>query len=84
MDLEAARRIALSLPEATEEPHFDATSFRIRGKIFATAPPHGEHINVFVDESETAASVAEDPAAFEEVWWGKKLAGARQPGRVRS
>lgn len=31
------REIALSLPEATEEPHFEKTSFRIRKKIFATA-----------------------------------------------
>jgi predicted DNA-binding protein (MmcQ/YjbR family) len=27
---------ALSLPETTEEPHFDRTSFRVKKKIFAT------------------------------------------------
>ncbi len=31
------RQVALKLPEATEEPHFDMPSFRVRGKIFATA-----------------------------------------------
>ena len=36
------RTLALSLPEATEEPHFDRASFRVRGKIFATLPPGGE------------------------------------------
>lgn len=30
------RQIALSFPEAKEEPHFEKTSFRIRKKIFAT------------------------------------------------
>jgi predicted DNA-binding protein (MmcQ/YjbR family) len=30
------RHIALAFPEATEEPHFDKTSFRIKKKIFAS------------------------------------------------
>ena len=30
------QKISLALPEATEEPHFDKTSFRVKGKIFAT------------------------------------------------
>lgn len=30
------REISLSFPEATEEPHFDKTSFRVKKKIFAT------------------------------------------------
>jgi predicted DNA-binding protein (MmcQ/YjbR family) len=30
------RKLALSFPEVTEEPHFDKTSFRIKKKIFAT------------------------------------------------
>ncbi len=30
------RKQALSLPEVTEEPHFEKTSFRIKKKIFAT------------------------------------------------
>jgi predicted DNA-binding protein (MmcQ/YjbR family) len=28
--------MALSFPEATEEPHFEKTSFRVKKKIFAT------------------------------------------------
>jgi hypothetical protein len=35
------RRLALSLPETTEEPHHDMTSFRVGGKIFATVTPRG-------------------------------------------
>lgn len=30
------RKLALSLPEATEDPHFEKTSFRVKNKIFAT------------------------------------------------
>ena len=76
-DLQGARRFALSLPGATEEPHFDSSSFRVRGKIFATVPPGGEHLHVFVDEGEIHAAVAEDPAAFEPLLWGQRLRGLR-------
>jgi hypothetical protein len=75
--LEHARRFALSLPEATEEPHFDMSSFRVRGKIFATVPPDEAHLHVFVDEPEIAASVAENPAAFEPLRWGERVRGLR-------
>jgi hypothetical protein len=75
MLLEDARRIALSLPEVTEEPHFDRNSFRVKGKIIATALPEGEYLNVFVDEGETRALAAELPSVYEELWWGKRLVG---------
>jgi hypothetical protein len=76
-DLEAARAFALSLPGATEEPHFDMASFRVRGKIFATVPPDDQHLHVFVDEGEVHAAVAEDPAAFEPLLWGQRPRGLR-------
>ncbi len=76
-DLERIRRFALSLPGATEEPHFDMSSFRVRGKIFATLPPDGRYLQVFVDEGESRAAAAEDPAAFELLLWGQRLRGVR-------
>jgi predicted DNA-binding protein (MmcQ/YjbR family) len=36
VSIEAFRKIALSFPEATEESHFEKTSFRVKKKIFAT------------------------------------------------
>ena len=76
-DLDSARAFALSLPGSTEAPHFDMSSFRVRGKIFATVPPDDEHLHVFVDEGEVQAAVAEDPAAFEPLLWGQRLRGLR-------
>ncbi|MBC7425022.1 MAG: MmcQ/YjbR family DNA-binding protein [Bacteroidia bacterium] len=35
-DLSKLKTLALSFPEATEEPHFDKASFRVRKKIFLT------------------------------------------------
>ncbi len=33
---EHVRQLALQFAESTEEPHFEKTSFRVKGKIFAT------------------------------------------------
>jgi hypothetical protein len=68
-----AHAFALSLPEAVEQDHHGLPSFRVRGKIFATVPDP-DHLRVMVDEGEIRASVAEDPAAFAEFWWGRRLA----------
>jgi predicted DNA-binding protein (MmcQ/YjbR family) len=34
--VETFRKVALTLPEATEAPHFENTSFKVSKKIFAT------------------------------------------------
>lgn len=36
LTIDTFRKLALSFPEATEEPHFENTSFRVKKKIFAT------------------------------------------------
>lgn len=36
VSMQTFRKIALSFPETTEEPHFEKTSFRVKKKIFAT------------------------------------------------
>jgi hypothetical protein len=73
VDLAHARGLALALPEAAEQDHHGMPSFRVRGKIFATVPDD-EHLRVMVDEGEVRACVAQDPAAFAELWWGSRLA----------
>jgi len=73
----AVRRLALAFSEATEQPHHDMTSFRIRGKIFATMPPEGGRLHLFLAEPDVASYCAEFPSAVEELWWGKRLSGCR-------
>jgi hypothetical protein len=70
--LDTARKFALSLPEATEEPHFDMSSFRVKGKIFCTVPTDGKRLHVYADADEARALVAEHPKAFEHITWGKR------------
>lgn len=36
MNTKYFQEIALSLPEVKQEPHFEKTSFKVKGKIFAT------------------------------------------------
>lgn len=77
MKLADARRYALSLPETTEAPHHHMTSFRVRGKIFATAPPEATHLHVFVGEEDRAPLIASEPGTYEALWWGAKVMGVR-------
>jgi len=77
MKLTQVRLFALSLPEATEEPHFQSASFRIRGKIFATVPADGEHLHVFVSDEEREIALATEPAFVEKLYWGARVAGLR-------
>jgi hypothetical protein len=71
------RRIALSLPEATEAPHHDMTSFRVAGKIFATVTAAADRVHVFVGPDEVAAYCAEYPGRVEPLWWGTTQRGCR-------
>jgi hypothetical protein len=71
------RKQALSLPEATEQPHFDYTSFRVGGKIFATVPPDEMHVHVFVAEEHRGPFMAMYPDYIRELTWGKKVVGLR-------
>jgi hypothetical protein len=71
-----ARELALSLPEAVEQDHHGRPSFRVANKIFATLRDE-DHMNVMLDEGGIRTAIHSDPKAFEEVWWGKKLAAVR-------
>ena len=72
----AVRRLALSLPEATEKGHHGIPSFRVGDRIFATVPD-AAHIHVMVGPDEAEMAVRTAPRAFEELRWGKRHAGVR-------
>jgi len=57
MTPDAFRKVALSLPEAHEEPHFERTSFRVKKKIFATMTPDGKEVMVRVAPPELVRSL---------------------------
>src|ERR1700680_1100344 len=71
--VEAARAIALGLPETVEAPHHGNPSFRVRGRIFATVPAP-THLNVMIGEAGIRAMAATRTADCAERWWGKRLA----------
>lgn len=77
MDFKAIRTQALSLPEVTEEPHFDSASFRVRGKIIVTVPPAETHVHIFVAEQDREMAIAMYPEFVEKLMWGKRIAGLR-------
>jgi len=75
--IDSVRSYALSLPEVTEQPHFDYASFRVRGRIFATVPPAGRHVHVFVAETQREVALAMHPEFLEKLLWGGKVVGLR-------
>jgi predicted DNA-binding protein (MmcQ/YjbR family) len=86
------RRIALAMPEAYEEPHFDMASFRVAKKIFCTIHTAAPRIMLKLDP-EDQHNLA-DGDAIEPVpgFWGKggatfvwfeKLAPERLPDLMR-
>ena len=65
MTVDGFRRLALSLPEASESAHMGHPDFRVRGKIFATIgwPDRGWAMVKLTPEQQ-AAFVAEAPEIF--------------------
>jgi predicted DNA-binding protein (MmcQ/YjbR family) len=49
--IDTLRKTALSFPEATEEPHFEKISFRVRKKIFATYDDKNKRACIKLSES---------------------------------
>jgi hypothetical protein len=75
--LTQVRKYALALPGAIETPHFDRTSFRVKGKIFVTARPAESHIHVFVPEPDREPALAMHPEYMSKLLWGGKVVGLR-------
>src|SRR5947209_15124012 len=76
MNAEQARRVALSLEDATEQDHHGRPSFRVRGRIFATLWDE-QHMNVMLDEPGILTAVQDHPGTCTEVHWGKRLSAVR-------
>jgi YjbR len=77
LKVEDVRKVALALPDTTEEPHHQFGSFRVRGKIFVTIPPGGELLHIFLPDETREHALAMDPEFLEPVLWGSKVLGVR-------
>lgn len=77
MTLSDVRDLAMKLHGSTESPHHQYTSFRVRGRIYATAPREGGSLHVFVDEEDRDRMVRLQPAVYERLGWGRKVVGLR-------
>jgi predicted DNA-binding protein (MmcQ/YjbR family) len=86
------RRVALSMPEAYEAPHFDMASFRVGKKIFCTIHTKEPRIMLKLDPEDQHN--LSDGAVIEPVpgYWGRggstfvwyeKLEPERLPGLMR-
>ena len=87
MNADDFRRLALELPEATEEAHMGHPDFRVRNKIFATLGPKGDWAMVKLTPEQQAEAVRSEPDVFERIpgGWGRggatkiSLGAAREP-----
>lgn len=77
MTLAEVRILAMKLLGSTESPHHRYTSFRVRGRIYATAPLEGGSLHVFVDEVDRDRMIALSPGVYEKLGWGRKIVGLR-------
>lgn len=84
----AFRAVALSLPEAVEQPHFERASFRVRNRIFATLRDSDGQAVLKLPPEEQAALVAMHPAVYAITPWGHQGwtsvdLGRADPGELR-
>jgi hypothetical protein len=70
----AFRKLALALPGASEAPHFELTSFRAGGKIFATLSEKDARAMVKLTPEQQEMLTAAEPKIFQRIpnAWGDK------------
>lgn len=68
-----ARKLALSLEDASAVPHMERTAFRTTRRIFATLGPSGRELNFMFDPDLRDFYCEQAPAAFSPVpgGWGR-------------
>ena len=69
-------QIALALPNSIEQDHHGRPSFRVAGRVYATAWDP-THVNIMLDEERTGSLVRQSPALCREVRWGGRVASVK-------
>jgi hypothetical protein len=67
------RRLALALPDATENHHFDIPDIRVCNKIFVSFPKGGELVGLKCTPANVDALVSTDRETFSDLWRGRWL-----------
>jgi predicted DNA-binding protein (MmcQ/YjbR family) len=89
LSLADVRTLALALPLAEESPHFEATSFRVKGKIFATMGEEAGRVTLkfnLEDQHNLVASHTDTIAPVDGYWgrsgWTTVIFGTLEPDFV--
>lgn len=77
MDIQQVWQFVFSLADVVEVRHHDKSSFRVRGKIFATVPPGEQSLHVVLDADVARSVLSGGHESLEELWWGQRLYGVR-------
>lgn len=74
VSIDTFRKLAMSFPNVTEEPHFEKTSFRINKKIFATFDEKNNNAILKLNEIDQSVFCASSEMIFYPVpnKWGKQ------------
>ncbi|HJY13262.1 MAG TPA: MmcQ/YjbR family DNA-binding protein [Flavobacterium sp.] len=74
VSIETFRELAISFPNATEEPHFEKTSFRVNKKIFATFDEKNSRAVLKLNEIDQSVFCASGEMIFYPIpnKWGKQ------------
>ncbi len=84
ISFDSLRQLALSFPEATEEPHFEKTSYRVKKKIFATFDSKKNRLCIKLSEIDQDVFAASDRTIIYPVdnKWGRQGWTFIELGRV--
>ncbi len=74
VSIDTFRKLAMSFPNVTEEPHFEKTSFRINKKIFATFDEKNNTAILKLNEIDQSVFCASSEMIFYSIpnKWGKQ------------
>ncbi|MBV9989059.1 MAG: MmcQ/YjbR family DNA-binding protein [Chitinophagaceae bacterium] len=74
VSIDTFRKMALSLPDTDEHPHFHLRAFRVRTKIFSTLHAADNRVMLALSPADQYVYCQYDPAMFSPVpgAWGKK------------
>ncbi len=74
-DLDELRRVAMALPDVTEQTHFDMPAFYVGGRGFASVRRDGTRLLLHATAGRVATALAEDDGVYRELRRGEALVG---------